>query len=300
MTSIQLADAIVGYQPFAAAKILVTADEVYAAGTFAQSEICLDARLLEERGALVLTSGQSRYLGARIIVTEISDVGAAPLVLTCPGHNFQVGDTVIFASTALVDTNRGRIHRVAAVNGEEVTIDAYVPGSLSGTLGQTSVLYHALAAAGTLKEDMTLYNSGGARIGKVQRRTLAALDADALSVSTWPQVTAYTQEIGLDTVLEFMGLPVAGQYVRFAFYRKPLAEEALTETCNPILRSPEHDTVLYWGTIFYVLEMYHREPELAQVKQAAFALYRQMIQSVMHQAAMARHTTEMDYMGSRW
>lgn len=270
MTSTQLADMIVGYQAFAEQKILITADEVYAAGAVAQREICSDGKILTARGILVLVNGQGTYHKREFPVTAVDTPETTTCVIHCAGHDLRVGDSFVLSLPNMADSRRGEIRVASAVTADTVTIADYVAGTISGTLGTgNNRICHALvAAAGLIGEGIGYRGADAVRKGWLTERGLRGSFHDYLSVETFGVISRYEKiqsPQGLE--LRLYDTPTAdGEQVEFDFYRQPVTGEELSATVNPLLTTGMHDLLLYAGTLYYVLALYHRTATLKDLR----------------------------------
>lgn len=93
MTSSKLADILSGYRWVGDKQIQFSPDDIYAAGSLAQKDICNVLRLLEQVCNHVGVSGQERYQYQPVTITGATAVN--PSIITAPLHGFQTGDTIV-------------------------------------------------------------------------------------------------------------------------------------------------------------------------------------------------------------
>lgn len=304
MTSLELADLIVGYHFFQDKSIKIDEDFVFAAAKQAQVKICSELDLLEGVGTFILGSGQETYSYPRIAITDATN--ADPIVLTVPSHGRLTGDIGIIT---------GVLGNTAADGTKTLTVIDSDHVSLSGAAGNGAYtsggyLYSPLSAAVMLREQMSLKTSQGA-YSIVKKKTVENIDIlrSQFQAANGGGKVAWFYEIFTNPLtVGFLAIPADTFTASVVFRRKPLDHEAPDVAVDPLIPS-EFDMLLYHATLYHIFELLIRDaPAFISSRRAIVVSQKQTIQvDYEREKARARSliaersfSAEADYHHLRW
>jgi hypothetical protein len=281
MTSKTLVDRISGFRWFRDEKIELSPDEVYAAGTITQEEICREVQPVEEDGQIGVESGISTYRFTPSVVS--TGTATTPARLTSTSHNLRTGDVALVQGVVGLTGVNG-LWPITRVSSTQISLDGSVGG---GAWSSGGTITHCLSAATGLKGDPVLYSAAGVAQRRLDLRTLLEMQDNEQAFASSRNVLYYSLTPAKYLGLRLQGVPDAGYILKFTYYRKALAGDALSATVDPLLPD-EVDQALYFGTLYYVLETFKSKPSINDRKAEVFQLYHERMKDALKKKIRAQ------------
>jgi hypothetical protein len=292
MTSSALVGLIAGYRWFGQAKVGIQADEIYAAANLVQTRLCSELHLLEQKGTLALTSGQSSYFFSPLTITGATNTN--PIILTIPGHTFHTGDTVVV---------NGVLGNTAANVRTTVTYVSSTQVSLDGTTGNSAYIsggkaYHCILQASEIIGDIQRTSPS---FKMIRRRPYNWIQVNSEKFnSTTDEVNWYYQVLDNPVSIGFLGTPNASMVVEFMYYRIPLSvAEDVSATVDPIVPAI-FDKLLYLKVLYEALDMFKSEPGVERERGDIERKVKEEEARVLMVQSRRKFTASIDYTGLRF
>ena len=244
MTSAELFDELGGVKTVGTEKVTISASEVYNAAHFAQNDILLKLRLIEQTAQLALAKEQDKYVFPPQTPTSIAQAVNGEVVLGIAAHPFHTGDEVVVYKVGTGADGRWIVQRLNA-NTIQLTGTTTAPG----TVGAGAQVFHALQAAILINDNgiRKVSNSSGLLYGTLTKKSRAQFELYreefGTSVAAESLINFMEEYTEPCRTIHIQGPPGTDTLVKVTFKRRALPSERVSSTVNPFLPA-EYDELL--------------------------------------------------------